>query len=377
MLGLLFRRLSQLRGTGDSLPNLYLIRIESSSFRFNSNATNQPSLTVDYLVNSCGLSPETALKASKFVVLKTTTKADSVLALFRNYGFSLPEIANIISNNPLVLRADPDKILNPKIELLCKIGISGSYIAKILSRYANFLSVSLEKELIPSLDFLKSFVNTDAKVALTLSRLRWSSRLPEIMGPNIEILRNHGVPESSISKLISLQPRLLTWKAERFKQIIVGVEELGLNPKTSVFVHGVRTFAGSKKPLWEAKFAVFRSFGWSEDVILKLFQKQPSIFSISEKVIRERLGFFMNEINWTVDDLLKCPVAFLCSMEKRILPRCSVLQLLLAKGLVKKKSMGRAFLLTEDKFLKQFVMRYLDVQPELLKVYQSVYEEVG
>ncbi|XP_042488852.1 transcription termination factor MTERF2, chloroplastic-like [Macadamia integrifolia] len=375
MYGLLVRWFSQLRSTGDPLPNLYLLRV--SYLRFNSDATNQPSLTVDYLVNSCGLSPESALKASKIIDLKTTTKSDSVLALFRNYGFSQPEISNIISNHPAVLRADPEKVLNPKIELLCNIGVSGPCLAKILSRFSNFLSVSLEKELIPSLDFLKSFVHKNEKIALTLSRLRWNSRLPEIMGPNIEILRNHGVPESSISRLIILQPRLLTWKAERFKKIVVEVKEMGLDPKHSSFINAVRTLAGLKKTLWEEKFAVFQSFGWSEDLILSLFRKQPSIFSISEKGIRERLVYFMNELNWAVGDLLKRPAVLQYSMEKRILPRYSVLQVLITKDLVKKQSVGGAFLLTEDKFLDRFVNKYLSKQPHLLKVYQSVYEEEG
>ncbi|XP_042513295.1 uncharacterized protein LOC122088181 [Macadamia integrifolia] len=178
------------------------------------------------------------------------------------------------------------------------------------------------------------------KVAVTLSRMSWcSGRIPERMTGNIEFLRNQGVPESNISNLIFRQPRLLTWPGERFKGIVMEAKEMGLNPTTTTFIHGICAGAGMSKPVWEAKIAVFCSFGGSEDEIFSMLQKSPTICALSEKRIRERLDYFMNELNWTVADLGKCPAAFQCSMENRIVPRCSVLRVLVAKGLIKVEKM--------------------------------------
>ncbi|XP_043725854.1 uncharacterized protein LOC122672448 [Telopea speciosissima] len=344
---------------------------DSDGWMINSSAANEPALTVDYLINSCGLSPESALRASKHIALKTTAKADSVLDLFKNYAFTQAQISDIITFNPNVLRIDPDKILKPKIELLCNMGISGPNLAKILSRYSNFLTANLERELIPSLEFLRSFIHTDERVAIALSRMTWTTRLPERMTPNIEILRDHGVTESNISRLMFLHPRLMIGKAEWFQGVVLRAKEMGLDPSTTVFINGFRVLSGMREPAWEGKLAVFSSFGWPVDDYLWLFRKQPTVFGLSEKRIRAGLDFFMNKLNWTIADIRKYHSILQYSMEKRIFPRFSVFQVLLAKGLMENNSIGPAMRLTEDKFLNKYVFRYLDEQPHLLKLYQS------
>ncbi|KAJ4975921.1 hypothetical protein NE237_001027 [Protea cynaroides] len=366
MLGLQCRRLSHLRCAGHSSIRLYFLQIQC--LKIVSSAGNEQSDTVDYFVNSCGLSPESALKASKYIALRNTAKADSVLTLFKNYGFTQKQISSIICQKPSILGYDPEKILKPKIELLCNMGISGPTLGKIISRYSSFLTENVERKLIPTLEFLKSFIDSDEKIAIALSRMIWSFRIPELMAPNIEILRNLGVPENHISNLLFLHPRLLTWKPERFKKIVINAKEMGLNPSTYIFIHGIRVLAASNKPVWEAKIAVFRSFGWLEDEISLLFRKQPTIFCLSEKTIRKKLDFFVNEFNWTVADFGKCPVVLWSSLEKRIVPRCSVLRGLLEKGLMKKEGMHTAFWLTDVKFYDKYVLKYLDEQPPRLEM---------
>ncbi|XP_042513317.1 uncharacterized protein LOC122088196 isoform X2 [Macadamia integrifolia] len=354
MFRLLCGRTSQLRWVGDYSSRLCFL--QTSSLRFNSSAANESTLTSDFLINSCGLSPESALRVSKSIDLKTTAKADSVVALFKDYGFTQPQISNIITFNPNVLRVDPMKKLKPKIELLRDMGISGTNLAKILTRYANFLTASLERELVPNLEFIRSFIDTNERFAITLTRLTWCTRLPEIMTPNIEILRDHGVTESNISRLMFLHPRLLIWKSEQFKWAVLRVKEMGLEPSSSPFIPAFRVLSGMKNPTWEAKLAVFSSFGWSSDDILFLFRKLPTIFGLSEKRIGAGLDFFMNKLNWTIADIMKYPGILQLSLEKRIFPRFSVIQVLLVKGLMKKKSIGTAMRLTEDKFLNKYMI---------------------
>ncbi|KAJ4969808.1 hypothetical protein NE237_002907 [Protea cynaroides] len=349
----------------DSSTHFYFIR--SHSLCSISKATNLSSFTLDYLVNSCGLSRESALKASQRIVIKNTTRSDSVLALFSNYGFTKTQISKLIARNPRLILAKPEKTLKPKLEFLSEIGISGPNLAKIIGD-SNILRISLERAIIPSLNFLRIFLTTDGDIALTLSRLKWNNALREIMGPNIETLRNHGLPDSSISKLLLLQPRLLAFKVDHFEEMVLRTKELGIDPLSLMFVHGLRTVSSLSKPKWEMKLSNFRSFGWSEDEITSLFRKQPSCLSRSVEQMSTRLDFFMNRLNWTVADILKNPILLLLSFEKRIVRRLSILQILINDGLLKKTNIPPGLMMTEAQFLDKFVMQYQKELPQLLKL---------
>ena len=63
------------------------------------------------------------------------------------------------------------------------------------------------------------------------------------------------------------------------------------------------------------------------------------------------------------------PVLLGYSLERRIIPRCSVLQALLSKGLIEKTFVPHSLLCAEEVFLQKFVTPYED--PELLKVYEE------
>ncbi|XP_043723933.1 uncharacterized protein LOC122670947 [Telopea speciosissima] len=349
----------------------FLLPNRNSSLRFSSNATEQPSLTVDYLINRCGLTEESAFKVSQRFNMKSTTKADSVLALLNSYGLTQPYISKIISKDPKVLSADPKKILEPKIEFFSNMGISGPDLGKIFCNDSSLLaSVSLENQIVPSIEFLKSFLHDNKNVVVVLSRLRWIKGIQRVMKPNIEILRNEGVPESRILKLIMLAPQLLTWKQPQFNEVVSQAKEMGFDPSSLMFIHAVRTLAQMKKTILEAKWEIFRSFGWSEDEILCMFRKQPQCLTRSEKMLRMRLDFFMNKQSLTAAEVARMPVILLLSMEKRTVPRYSVIQVLLSRGLMKKQSISTALILNEDKFLEKFVRKYQQELPQLLKEYK-------
>lgn len=86
------------------------------SLRLFSTTSNPQSYTVSYLINTCGLSPESALSASKAVGFETRDKPDSVIAFFKNHGFSELRITNLIRIRPTVLFSDVKCTLSPKIE---------------------------------------------------------------------------------------------------------------------------------------------------------------------------------------------------------------------------------------------------------------------
>ncbi|XP_015876273.2 uncharacterized protein LOC107412946 [Ziziphus jujuba] len=331
--------------------------------------------TVDYFINSLGLSPDSALTAAKLIRRQPTAKSDSVLELFRHYGFSSAQIADIFSRFPSLLLSDPQKNLKPKLEFLSKNGISGQALLSIVSTDPTILLRSLNKQIEPCIGFLKTFFkNNKAEIVslLSVKRGTWViHKFSETMAPNIETLRSHGVSDACIKKMIIVRPAALSRFADDFSEFVRVVKEMGFDPSSVMFIHGVCTFSGMKKDKWVSKLEVFKRFGWSEEEVRSLVVKQPKVMNSSSERLNKSLDFFMNKLGWSVDDISKYPTVLLLSFERRVFPRSIILKFLILKGHIDKKKMGSGFILPEDKFLKNFVMEYEEKLPQLLDMYQS------
>ncbi|KAM7475723.1 hypothetical protein LguiB_022966 [Lonicera macranthoides] len=407
-----------------------------------SNSTDSQSLTLSFLLNSCGLSLESANLASRKLQFDATAKADTVLKILRTHGLTLTHIKNLITSRPLVLLADPHKTLKPNFELLGKLGFGGTNIVKVLNRDPRILEAdvhtvveffrtygfsdkqiasltlkrpslfmynaqkcfkpkfeffeslgfsreeiaqilssepyilerSLENHIIPSVEVLRRFVDTDETVLKTIKSCYriLEFNLEEVLAPNMAMLMEHGVPKSKALKLIMLQPKSLLLRNHRFAEVVKEVKELGFNPTHLLFVLAIRSIAVMSKSLWERKMVIYRSFGLSDDEILAAFRLQPMCMMTSEKKIKKLLDFYMNELKMTPSTISKNPNILLLSLEKRIIPRCSVLQLLTSKDQIKRKiSIIYAFRMTERMFLHRFVSKYQLLIPEVVAAHQG------
>ncbi|XP_077247614.1 transcription termination factor MTERF8, chloroplastic-like [Tasmannia lanceolata] len=339
-----------------------------------SNPTNQPSFKVSYLINSCGLSKEAALKVAKNIDFETTEKPDSVLSFFRSHDLTQTHISTIITKFPKLLVSNPDKTLKPKFEFFLGLGIPTSELARTLCSNPSILNRSVENQIIPILDFIKSILypNKDIIVILRQSIYLIHRNVQKVLEPNITTLRNHGVPESRISKLIMTQPGALGLKSDRFSDVVTVVKEMGFNPSGSLFVLAVIVMSFLSKPTWERKLEVFRSFGWSEDEILSAFKKQPLYMITTEKKVKMVMDFFVNKMGRKPSFLSKHPNYLLLSLEKRIRPRCSVLLVLMSEDILKKDlNLSTALQLSEKGFMEKYVIKNKERVPDILSVYQG------
>ncbi|XP_077248871.1 uncharacterized protein LOC143888366 [Tasmannia lanceolata] len=345
-----------------------------------SNSTNQPSFKVSYLINSCGLSKEAALKVAKKVHFETAEKPDCVLAFFRNHDLTKTHISNIITKCPKVLVSNPDKTLKPKFKFFLGLGISAPDLATTLCINPYMLQRSLEHRIIPTFDFLKSILHPNKGIidALRQSIFLVQFDVQKILEPNVTTLRNHGVPKSRILTLIMTHPRILGLKSDRFSEVVMTVKEMGFDPSGSLFVVAVITMSKMSKPFWERKFDVFRSFGWTDDEILSAFKKQPWYMITSEKKAKMVMDFFVNKMDRKPSFLSKHPNFLLFSLEKRIRPRCSVLQVLMSEDILKKDlNLSSALQLSEKEFMEKYVTKNKERVPEILSVYQGKPAVIG
>lgn len=336
--------------------------------------TKQRSLTVSYLINSCGLSLQQAISASKVVRIENTEKPDSLLKILATHGFTKTHISSLISKLPTLILAHPEKTIRPKIEYFESLGIRGPDLPRIICSDRSILMSSLEKQIIPNIDFLKGFVGTNENLVYVLKQSSHVVRcnINKVMVPNISTLRAHGVPEEHVAKLIIMRPRSLRLRTDLFEEVVCAIKEMGFEPMRQSFILAVRCMSIISKVRWEKKKEVLTSFGWSEDEFLSAFRVQPMLMICSEKKIRDVMDFLMNKTGLKPSDIARCPNLFLVSVERRMIPRCAVLQVLMSKAMVTKK-LDLVWLLNSSKqdFEKKFVTQFMEDAPEVIKAYQG------
>ncbi|KAL7112667.1 hypothetical protein ACP275_04G017000 [Erythranthe tilingii] len=88
--------------------------------------------------------------------------------------------------------------------------------------------------------------------------------------------------------------------------------------------------------LWDKCYKVYSKWGWSKDDIHMAFRKHPYCMLLTEKKISTALDFLVNKVGVDSRSVALRPYVLFYSMEKRIIPRCSIILILSSKGLVKK-----------------------------------------
>ncbi|KAJ4828500.1 hypothetical protein Tsubulata_012465 [Turnera subulata] len=338
-------------------------------------STKQESFTIDYLVESCGLSLEDAIAASQKVQFPSPDRPDSVLTLLRNNGFSETQVSSLVRKRPSLLLADPTSTLLPKFEFFYSIGLSSPDLARIFSKNPTILTRSLERQLVPAYDFLKSIYLSDEKIFTALKRTTWilTDDHSKNLRPNIELLRELGVPRAYLSSLLTHFPEAPLQRHELFSKAVDEVMEMGFDPKKSSFVLAVHSLCGeANKSLWQRCFEVYsKRWGWSNDEILMAFRRHPHCMMLSEKKIMKAMDFFVNKMGLPSTDIVNCPTALFFSLEKRTIPRCRVVNVLVSKGLKEGFRLNSVLPPTEKDFLRRFVTRFEEEVPELMSVYRG------
>ncbi|XP_058079884.1 transcription termination factor MTERF8, chloroplastic-like [Magnolia sinica] len=339
--------------------------------------TNPPSSLLQYLQKSLGFSPEEALTASKRLKHKTPKNPDAVLTFLKSQGFSKTHIKSIINRIPQLLSAMPESSLRPKIQFFKEKGLSESDVVGLIVAKPNILTASLEKRLKPFFYFLHSLLGADRVVIDSLKQPRFGFDQYKMVS-NLTILQNCGVPNHHVLKFLVKEPAVLAADSARFNEAVKMVQEMGFDSSTRLFMEAVRVILKLSRPVWDMKFKVYRSFGWSDKEILSAFRRHPICIMLSEEKIRRGLDFFMKELDWSPSYSASYAALLLLNLEKRILPRHRLLQFLASKGLIRKyKKLGWSFVMGEEKFMEKYVMKYRTEVPEILEIYEGMIGSKG
>jgi mTERF domain-containing protein len=305
--------------------------------------------------------------------------AYTVVEFFRAHGFIDKQISTLTMMRPRVYLYDADKIFKPKLEFFKSLGLSDLEITKLISARPSILGRSLENQIIPCVQELRRILGTDENVlkAIKAGYGIIECNVEQVLQPNISMLISHGVPQSLALKLFYLRPNPLLMSMNRFSEIVGEVMKLGFDPNNLLFVIAIPSVA-MRKTLWEEKVEAYRLFGLSMDEIFSAFKRQPLFMAVSEKKIKKLMGFFVNKLKMKPSLISKNPFLLLLSLEKRIIPRCSVLQLLISKGLIKADtSIVHVWRISEKQFVEKVVCKYQNEVPDVVRAHQGKIEFQG
>lgn len=235
------------------------------------------------------------------------------------------------------------------------------------------LHSSLANNIIPSIAFLKKIVTSDSNVVTILKRSKWilTKNVETYLSTKFDILRACGVPEANIVSLLVSFPNVFVMENYRFKKIVEDVKKMGFDPCRTMFCEGIRRLGPLKESMLEAKIDVYKSWGWSEEDIYRAFKKAPTCIGLSGGMINVKMDFLVKKMGFDALQIAKYPSILKYNLEKRIVPRCAVVDILISNGVIERScNLNCVALVKDEDFVKKFVTRYEGKLPHLLKVYQ-------
>ncbi|CAN6703444.1 unnamed protein product [Malus baccata var. baccata] len=222
--------------SGDPKPSHFPLQHQLLPCRHFTSETseNHNDFTVNYLISSCGLSPEDAISASKRVKLRSPERPDYVLSFLRNHGFSATQISKMVRSYPRLFQLHPERTILPKLEFFTSLGVSNEDLAKTLAFQPKILIASLNNRILPTYDFLRSLISKKNVASVFKNgSLIFNEGHSKNVAPNIEILRESGMPYSCISLLLAHHPKILM------------VKQMGFNLQKSTSVPAIKALCGS------------------------------------------------------------------------------------------------------------------------------------
>ncbi|XP_047313074.1 transcription termination factor MTERF15, mitochondrial-like [Impatiens glandulifera] len=351
------------------------VRVFSASYSTEQcNSDSKQSFTESYLMSNFGLSSKEAQSISRKVQFQSENLPNSVTVLLRSHGFTDTHILKLVKTCPELFNWTEKTIL-PKLNFFTSLGVSSIKLPSFLSSNPNVLKMSVEKRLLPFHEFLKDeFGLDDLKIAGTIKGAAWATRKDsiKILATNIALLNEHDVPKSNWVNLVSNSTAVLLRKPDLFVEKVNEVIRMGFDTKKVSFCDALRILSQLSKDKWENKVRTYSKYGWSENMFQMAFKKNPLCMGISEKNISRKMEFLVNKVGVNPVEISRCPTVLLFSMEKRVIPRCSVVKVLMLKGLLEKDFAISYVLTPTDKaFVNRFIDKYEEDVPELVNVFHG------
>ncbi|XP_010937029.1 transcription termination factor MTERF8, chloroplastic [Elaeis guineensis] len=337
----------------------------------------EPHFMADYLVASCGLSPEKAAEASKSLRrIKSRQQPDSVLDFFKKHGFDDSHLKKLVTWYPKWLASDVEKTLAPKFRALHDLGFTGPDLARIVLSNPVVINQNLH-HVVSKIKIWRDLLGSDECLKKFLKGDQWllGRSIERTIQPNLSVLKDCGISDQRITLVLKKNPRLIVQKPDSLRALIDRAKELGVLPGSSMFHWALWVLFIVGKEKFNAKLEVLRGFGWSEAEFLAAFRKAPPFLTGSVSSMREKMDFLVREVGCAPSYVARRPVLLTLSLAKRLIPRNRYLEALKSKELRGGEyDVYTAMACSEKKFSQYYVLQHINKFPELNELYAASFE---
>ncbi|KAG6487401.1 uncharacterized protein LOC122011027 [Zingiber officinale] len=358
------------------LRRLFFFTTSTSVSSSGATASPNPHFLVEYLVDTCGFSADDASKVSKSLLrVQSTEKPDAVLGFFRSRGLDGANLRKLIIWKPGLLGWDVEKKLVPKFNFLRDMGFSESDAVNVVVLHPVILSLNLQNKLLPRLKVWESLFGSREILLKNLLVSRWflSNNIENVVRPNLNFLRDEcGIPEGRISLVLKSHPNFIVQNPDSLRALVDRAEGIGITRGSGVFLRLLDVLNEVSGEKFEAQFKLMNSFGWSNSDFITAIKKFPYFLGLSTELLQRKMEFLVNDVEISPSNIAYCPMPLGLSLEKTLIPRFRVMEILKSEGLwTSKMKLQTLFSLSGPRFLRSFVLPYKDKLPKLLEVFVS------
>jgi mTERF domain-containing protein, mitochondrial len=353
-------------------PHLRVTLIPILLFSTAADQPKDPPFIAQYLISSFSFSPDRALRAASAPRLSriiTPDRPEAIVHFFKGMGLSGTQINSLISFCPQLLSYSVPNTLRPNLHKLMENGFTGETLTGLIQASPSIL---LLKSASSRLQFWRDYLGTDDEL---LKIVRNNHRLLQshidAVVPTINVFKDYGLSDVDIRRLFVFSGNKLK-SPDSAKKLIEDTEALGFDRKSRMFVFGLVVLGRYRKDLVKRKLEFFRNkYGWSDEEVHTAFKRFPNLVCQSEKTMKSKIDFLLGSAGFTNQSIISHPAIVGYSLEKRLVPRHHVLNVLRIKGLIRGTIGHAAFSFSEKDFLDKFVIPYNKEVPELENIYAA------
>ena len=217
----------------------------------------------EYLVSSFGFSPDRAFRVSKqsnLAAIKSADRPEAVTKFLRDTGLTDAQIKAVVSLSPIILGYNVDKTLKPNALELIEKGFSQNLLIQLI-RYRP--SAIVRKKTLSRLLFWRDFVESSDEALLQIIRRGGSLTLRDTdnyVVPRINILKEYGLSNQDILKLLCGGSRCFNHNLDSLRQIIELIEELGIARGSNMFLYGLRAVGAFSKDKIQNRAELYQTY---------------------------------------------------------------------------------------------------------------------
>ena len=210
-------------------------------------------------------------------------------------GLEKKNLRQIVNKDPRIL-LQRNRHSIPRCRYLTKIGLPQEKLADVLGKQPSILHLSVQKGLMPRVQYLKDEVGVSAEdIPLLIQRspavLTFS--IENQIQPRVEFLYDLGISKENVVKMLTRHPQMLQYTFENLEEKLKFLGDIGMDDN-------------------EAALTVTRL---------------SQFFSLSvEDSLRPKFKYMTDELGGTKDTCVKYPAYFSLSLDNRIRPRHKFLE---------------------------------------------------